>query len=158
MIGVDIQPEMLDLLEARAEAAGVENIETVLGSIVDPNLEPGSIDLAILVDVYHEFSHPEQMLARLRESLAPGGRMVLLEFRAEDPEVPIKELHKMSRAQVEKELTGQRVPARRRVRRAALAAHDDVRRGSRVGGRGAGRLSQSSIDSIRWSNSAVSRS
>jgi SAM-dependent methyltransferase len=104
VVGVDIQPEMLELLGARAEDAGIENIEPVLGSIVNPNLEPGTIDLAILIDVYHEFSHPVQMLGHLRESLAPGGRMVLLEFRAEDPGVPIKELHKMSKEQVNKEM------------------------------------------------------
>lgn len=105
VIGVDIQPEMLEMLEARAAEAGAANVETVQGSIIDPRLEPGSIDLALLIDVYHEFSHPVQMLARLRESLAPDGRMVVLEFRAEDPEVPIKELHKMSKAQVLKEMS-----------------------------------------------------
>jgi SAM-dependent methyltransferase len=105
VIGVDIQPEMLELLRARAEATGIENIETVLGTFINPNLEAGSVDLAVLVDVYHEFSHPVHMLAELRTSLAPGGRIVLLEFRAEDPGVPIKERHKMSKEQIVKEMT-----------------------------------------------------
>lgn len=100
IIGVDIQPEMLEMLKNRAERAGVENLAPVLGSLTDPHLEPGSVDLALLVDVYHEFDHPEQMLAGLRGALAPGGRMVLAEFRAEDPDVPIKPEHKMSKAQV----------------------------------------------------------
>ncbi|MBK7405479.1 MAG: DUF1080 domain-containing protein [Phycisphaerales bacterium] len=100
VLGVDIQPEMLEMLKDRAKKAGVGNITPVLGSLDDPHLEAGSVDLALLVDVYHEFDHPEQMLARLRVSLAPGGRMVLAEFRAEDPDVPIKPEHKMSKAQV----------------------------------------------------------
>ena len=69
------------------------------------DLPPNIIDLILLVDVYHEFSHPEQMLAAMRRSLKPDGLIVLVEYRAEDPEVPIKELHKMSKAQVNKELT-----------------------------------------------------
>lgn len=100
VLAVDIQPEMLDLLRERADGAGVRNIEPVLGTTADPKLEPGSVDLALLVDVYHEFDHPEQMLAKLRRALAPRGRIVLVEFRAEDPAVPIKPEHKMSRAQV----------------------------------------------------------
>ena len=100
VLAVDIQPEMLDLLRARAEEAALENIEPVLGTTTDPGLQPGSVDVALLVDVYHEFDHPEQMLAGLREALAPGGRLVLAEFRAEDPDVPIKPDHKMSREQV----------------------------------------------------------
>lgn len=103
VIGVDIQPEMLEMLKERAGEWGVENIETVVGTAVDPGLEPNSIDLMILVDVYHEFSHPEQMLEKIRESLKPDGEIALLEFRAEDPEVPIKPEHKMSKEQIYKE-------------------------------------------------------
>jgi ubiquinone/menaquinone biosynthesis C-methylase UbiE len=101
---VDIQQEMLHLLDERAEATGVENIEPVLGSLVDPRLPEGKVDLILLVDVYHELSHPEQMLRAMRKALKPKGRLVLVEFRLEDSEVPIKLLHKMSKEQIMKEL------------------------------------------------------
>jgi cyclopropane fatty-acyl-phospholipid synthase-like methyltransferase len=104
VLAVDIQPEMLSLLNQRASKAGIENIEPILGTLVDPKLPPNSIDLILLVDVYHEFSHPEQMLQAMRKSLKPGGRLVLVEFRLEDPDVPIKLLHKMSKKQILKEL------------------------------------------------------
>lgn len=104
VMAVDIQPEMLRLLGLRAKRRGIENIEPVLGSVVDPKLPEASIDLALLVDVYHEFSHPEPMLEAIRKSLKPEGRLVLVEFRAEDPEVPIKLLHKMSKEQILKEI------------------------------------------------------
>jgi ubiquinone/menaquinone biosynthesis C-methylase UbiE len=102
--GVDIQPEMLKMLNERADAAGIANVSPILGTFVDPRLPKEEIDLILLVDVYHEFSYPEQMLARMRESLAPGGRIVLVEYRAEDPKVPIKPEHKMSKEQIMKEL------------------------------------------------------
>jgi len=102
---VDIQPQMLAFLEDRAADEGLTNVEPVLGTLVDPKLPTGEVDLILCVDVYHEMSHPEQMLGAMREALAPGGRLVLVEFRAEDPAVPIKPLHKMSKAQVLKELT-----------------------------------------------------
>ncbi|MDA0253347.1 MAG: methyltransferase domain-containing protein [Planctomycetota bacterium] len=101
---VDIQPEMLRMLARRAAAAGLTNIRPILGTIVDPRLPAGEVDMVLCVDVYHEFSHPEQMLARIRESLAEKGRLVLAEFRGEDPAVPIKPLHKMTKAQVRAEL------------------------------------------------------
>jgi ubiquinone/menaquinone biosynthesis C-methylase UbiE len=103
VIAVDIQREMLELLKDRAAEEKVTNIEPVLGTLVDPKLPEGSVDLVLLVDVYHEFSHPEQMLAAIRKSLKPTGRVALVEFRAEDPEVPIKPLHKMSKAQIMQE-------------------------------------------------------
>lgn len=103
VIGVDIQPEMLKLLKDRAADEKITNVVPVLGSTIDPKLEPGSVDLMLLVDVYHEFDHPEQMLAAIRRSLKPNGRVALAEFRAEDPKVPIKPLHKMSKAQIMKE-------------------------------------------------------
>ncbi len=103
VLAVDIQPEMLRLLQARAKAARIRNIEPILGSVIDPKLPAGKVDLILCVDVYHEFSHPEHMLGAMRESLASGGRVALLEFRLEDPEVPIKLLHKMSKAQILKE-------------------------------------------------------
>lgn len=105
VVGVDVQPEMLAMLRKRMESQGIENVIPVLGSFHNPRLPPNSIDLILLVDVYHEFSHPEPMLAAMRRSLKQDGLIVLVEYRAEDPEVPIKELHKMSKAQVNKELT-----------------------------------------------------
>jgi ubiquinone/menaquinone biosynthesis C-methylase UbiE len=103
VIAVDIQREMLGLLKDRAAAEGIGNIEPTHGSVVDPQLEPNSVDLVLMVDVYHEFSHPEQMLKAIRDSLKPTGRVALAEFRAEDRNVPIKKLHKMSKKQILKE-------------------------------------------------------
>lgn len=100
---VDIQREMLEFLKEEAASQRIANIEPVLGTVVDPMLPKGSIDLVLLVDVYHEFSNPEEMLAAIRECLKPAGRVALAEFRAEDPNVPIKPLHKMSKAQILKE-------------------------------------------------------
>ncbi|MFK7737400.1 MAG: class I SAM-dependent methyltransferase [Pirellulaceae bacterium] len=105
VLAVDIQPEMLHLLELRSKDAGIENIEPVLGTLVDPKLPPGRVDLVLLVDVYHEFSHPVQMLARIRESLSDNGVIALLEYRMEDRSVPIKLLHKMTKRQIMKEYT-----------------------------------------------------
>ncbi len=104
VLAVDIQPEMLRLLQARAAEAGHQNIEETLGTSSDPKLPPNKVDLILCVDVYHELSHPKEMLAAMRRALKPNGRLVLVEFRAEDPEVPIKPLHKMSKQQVLKEL------------------------------------------------------
>lgn len=101
---VDIQPEMLRMLAHRAAEEGLTNIRPILGTFIDPRLPKGEVDVILCVDVYHEFSHPEQMLARMRESLADGGQLVLAEFREEDPAVPIKPLHKMSKAQIRAEL------------------------------------------------------
>jgi ubiquinone/menaquinone biosynthesis C-methylase UbiE len=101
---VDIQPEMLQMLVRNAAEARLANIRPVLGTPIDPRLPAGEIDMMLCVDVYHEFSHPGAMLARIKESLAPDGRLVLVEFRGEDPAVPIKPLHKMTKAQVRAEL------------------------------------------------------
>lgn len=100
ILAVDIQPEMLRLLKARAEEQGIENIELVLGELDDPKLPEGKVDMILCVDVYHEFSHPVEMLAGMRKSLKPEGQIALLEFRMEDPNVPIKLLHKMSKKQM----------------------------------------------------------
>jgi cyclopropane fatty-acyl-phospholipid synthase-like methyltransferase len=100
---VDIQPEMLRLLEKRVEKADLENVVPMLGSVVDPQLPKNAMDLVLLVDVYHEFSNPEEMLAAVRQSLKPNGRVALVEFRSEDAKVPIKPLHKMSKEQIMKE-------------------------------------------------------
>jgi FkbM family methyltransferase len=100
----DIQPGMLQLLQQNVAKAKLTNVTPVLGAVDDPKLPPDSIDLAIMVDVYHELSQPQRMLQRLKESLKTGGRLVLWEYRAEDPQVPILPLHKMSKAQVKQEL------------------------------------------------------
>ncbi len=103
--GVDIQQEMLDLLDEKMAAAGITNVKGVLGTITDPKLPPASVDVAIMVDVYHEFSHPYEMLQNICRGLKTGGRVVFVEYRAEDRRVPIKRLHKMSELQVIKEAT-----------------------------------------------------
>jgi ubiquinone/menaquinone biosynthesis C-methylase UbiE len=104
VLAVDVQPEMLKLLRERTEKEGLENITPILGSFHHPRLPPNSVDLILLVDVYHEFSHPVTMLKGMRESLRPDGVIVLVEFRSEDDSVPIKPLHKMSKKQILKEL------------------------------------------------------
>jgi len=100
----DIQPGMLELLRQNVGRAKAANVTPVLGVVDDPKLPPASIDLALLVDVYHEFSQPQKMLQKLREALKPGGRLVLVEYRAEDPAVPIRPEHKMTKAQVKLEV------------------------------------------------------
>jgi ubiquinone/menaquinone biosynthesis C-methylase UbiE len=101
---VDIQPEMLQMLVRNAADAGLTNIRPVLGTPIDPRLPAAAIDMVLCVDVYHEFSHPEAMLEKIKGSLAEDGQLVLVEFRGEDPAVPIKPLHKMTKAQVRAEL------------------------------------------------------
>jgi ubiquinone/menaquinone biosynthesis C-methylase UbiE len=103
----DLQPEMLQKLRARSQREKLSNIETVLGSEADPKLPPNTMDLVLLVDVYHEFSQPQAMLDKIRESLKPDGRLVLLEYRKEDPKVPIRPEHKMSVAEVKTEVEAQ---------------------------------------------------
>lgn len=100
----DIQPEMLERLRSRAQREGLGNIETVLGSESDPKLPTGRMDLVLLVDVYHEFAQPQAMLRNIRAALKPDGRLVLLEYRKEDPNVPIRPEHKMSIAEVKTEV------------------------------------------------------
>lgn len=100
----DIQPEMLRLLERRIRERGLANVKPVLGSEDDPRLPPAALDLVLMVDVYHELARPQEMLRRIRAALKPGGRLVLLEFRKEDPAVPIREEHKMSVREARTEL------------------------------------------------------
>jgi ubiquinone/menaquinone biosynthesis C-methylase UbiE len=100
----DIQPEMLDLLRKNIAARHLNNVQTVLGTEDDPKLPAGQIDLIMLVDVYHEFSQPQKMLRKMRESLKPDGRLVLLEYRKEDPNIPIRPEHKMSVEEVRAEV------------------------------------------------------
>ena len=100
---VDIQQEMLDLLAQKMAEHHTTNFQAVLGTVSDARLPPNSVDCALMVDVYHEFDHPYEMTQSILRALKPGGRIVWVEYRAEDPEVPIKPLHKMSEAQVRKE-------------------------------------------------------
>lgn len=104
--GVEIQREMLDLWSKKMAERGFTQVVGVLGSEKDPRL-PGPIDLAILVDVYHELSFPQEVIAAVCRRLKPGGRLVFVEYRGEDPAVPIKPLHKMTEAQVKKEMAVQ---------------------------------------------------
>lgn len=101
---VDIQPEMIEYINANMARHGVQNVKAVLCTVNDPKLPPASIDLAILVDVYHEFSEPYETMENICKALKPGGRVVFVEYRLEDPSVPIKLVHKMSVAQVRKEM------------------------------------------------------
>ncbi len=104
VFAVDIQPEMLRQLRTRAAKASLENVRSVLGAVDDPKLpEEAKLDMLLMVDVYHEFSHPESMLWAIRRALKPQGVVALLEYREEDPEVPIKPLHKMSKYQIMRE-------------------------------------------------------
>ncbi len=104
VLAVDIQPEMLALLQTELAAQGIENVEPILGQIDNPNLPPGSIDLALMVDAYHEFAYPREVMQGVVDALKPGGRVALLEYKAENPLIMIKRLHKMSVAQVRREL------------------------------------------------------
>ncbi len=99
VFAVDIQPEMLALLQARIDREGLQNITLVQGREDHPRLAPDSLDAALLVDAYHEFAYPYEMMRALVTALRPGGRVVLIEYRGEDPSVPIKPLHKMTQAQ-----------------------------------------------------------
>jgi len=100
----DLQPQMLDMLRRRLELKKIANVTPVLGEIDDPKLPADSVDLALMVDVYHELARPQTMLRRLREALKPGGRLVLLEYRKEDPTIPIRPEHKMSVREAKTEL------------------------------------------------------
>jgi len=100
----DVQPQMLQMLAKRLANKRIENVTLVQGALDDPKLAPASVDLEIMVDVYHEFSQPQAMLRHLREALKPGGRLVLLEYRKEDPAIPIRFEHKMSIAEAKMEV------------------------------------------------------
>jgi SAM-dependent methyltransferase len=104
VMAVDIQQEMLDIVGARIANGAPANVETVLGTEKNPNLADSSIDLILIVDAYHEFSYPYEMGHAMARALKPGGLLVLIEYRAEDPAVPIKRLHKMSEAQAKREM------------------------------------------------------
>ncbi len=101
---VDIQPEMLAIMRGRIDERRVDNVALVLGTEDDPNLPPASIDAALMVDAYHEFAHPREMMEAIVTALRPGGRVYLVEYRGEDSRVPIKPLHKMTEAQAVREM------------------------------------------------------
>ena len=100
----DVQPEMLRRLRQNAAEAKLNNIQTVLGGEADPKLPANTLDVIMLVDVYHEFSQPQKMLRKMRESLKADGRLVLLEYRKEDPSIPIRPEHKVSVQEVKLEV------------------------------------------------------
>ena len=100
---VEVQPEMLAQLQARLKSLSVANVRTVLGTGLDPGLPAGAVDLVLMVDVYHELENPREMLDRIVAALKPGGRVAFVEYRAEDPAVPILPLHRMTEAQVRRE-------------------------------------------------------
>lgn len=100
----EIQPEMLALLKKRQRKNKINNVEPLLGTERDPKLPDASCDVILMVDVYHEFSHPQDMLAKLRAALKPNGRLIFLEYRKEDPYVPIRPEHKMSVKEVRLEV------------------------------------------------------
>ncbi|MBW4579224.1 MAG: class I SAM-dependent methyltransferase [Tildeniella nuda ZEHNDER 1965/U140] len=104
VLAVDVQPEMLEIVEGIKQEKKVNNVKTVLGSITNPNLKDDSIDLALMVDAYHEFDHPREMMQAIVQALKPSGRVVLVEYRGENPLIPIKALHKMTQRQVRKEM------------------------------------------------------
>ena len=100
---VDIQPEMLNLCNINMRLRGIDNVQTVLGTQINPGLPESTLDLVLMVDVYHEFSHPYEMIQGILRELKPSGILVFVEYRGEDPRVPIKPLHKMTESQVIRE-------------------------------------------------------
>jgi ubiquinone/menaquinone biosynthesis C-methylase UbiE len=104
VFATDIQPEMLARLQDRLDSEGIKNVETLLGTQVDPRLPEGQLDVILMVDVYHELAQPQRMLHQLRKALKPDGRLVLIEYRKEDPTIPIRPEHKMSVAEIKAEL------------------------------------------------------
>ena len=104
ILAVDIQKEMLDIIRNRAKKDGITNVEPVQGEEADPKLKDESVDVILLVDVYHEFAFPYEMTEKMVKALKPGGRLVFVEFRLEDEKVPIKLVHKMTERQVIKEM------------------------------------------------------
>ena len=104
VLAVDVQPEMLAAIRERMAKEGVHNVETVLGTAKDPRLPDASVDVALIVDAYHEFAYPREMMERIAEALRPGGRLVLVTYRGEDPTLPVGPLRKLTEAQARKEM------------------------------------------------------
>jgi precorrin-6B methylase 2 len=103
VLAVDIQEEMLSVLSKKLDQLRITNVKPVRGTEKSPNLKPATVDLALMVDVYHEFRFPYEMLREISKALKPGGRVVFVEYRKEDPNVPIKLVHKMTQEQVKRE-------------------------------------------------------
>ncbi|NJK61500.1 MAG: class I SAM-dependent methyltransferase [Synechococcaceae cyanobacterium SM2_3_1] len=106
VLAVDVQPQMQRILASRLQDEGIDNIIPILGEEQDPHLPAGEVDLALMVDTYHEFAYPYEMMQGILKGLKPGGRVVLVEYKKENPLIPIKPLHKMSQAQVRREMAG----------------------------------------------------
>lgn len=104
VFAVDIQPEMLDIIDFLKKENKINNLETILGSLKNPNLPKNTVDVVLMVDAYHEFEYPREMMDNIVESIKPQGRVVLAEYRQENPLIPIKKLHKMTEKQVKKEM------------------------------------------------------
>lgn len=104
VIAVDIDPQMLDIIRDRAEAQQVENLDLILGTPHDPRIPSREADVVLVVDSYHEFSHPPEMLDGIYDGLKEGGRLVVVEYRAEDPTIPVEEAHRMTEEQIRREV------------------------------------------------------
>jgi ubiquinone/menaquinone biosynthesis C-methylase UbiE len=104
VLAVDVQPEMLEIIEFFKKEKQISNVEPILATLANPNLPPESIDLALMVDAYHEFEYPQEVMQGIVQALKPGGRVVLVEYRGENPFIMIKRLHKMTQKQVRKEM------------------------------------------------------
>jgi SAM-dependent methyltransferase len=104
VLAVDVQPEMIEILNFLKDENQANNVTPILGNSTDPHLPVASVDLALLVDAYHEFEYPQEMMQAIAQSLKPGGRVALVEYRGENPLIPIKGLHKMTQRQVRREL------------------------------------------------------
>lgn len=104
VLAVDIQPEMIDIIDFLKKENKVTNVESILASVNNPNLSENTVDLALMVDAYHEFEYPQEVMEKIVLSLKPKGRVVLVEYRGENPFIPIKALHKMTQKQVQKEM------------------------------------------------------
>lgn len=104
VFAVDIQPEMLDIIDFFKQETNITNVEPILATVTNPNLSPESVDLALMVDAYHEFEYPREVMEGIVKSLKPGGKAVLVEYRGENPFIAIKRLHKMTQKQVKKEM------------------------------------------------------
>jgi len=104
VLAVDIQPEMIEILNLLKQQREANNVEPIAATVTDPHLPPASVDVVLMVDAYHEFAYPREMMTAIVKALKPNGRVVLLEYRGENPFVPIKKLHKMTQNQVRKEM------------------------------------------------------